>query len=47
MFPVDNVKGDGNDVLVEGEGEGDNKVEDGEALGAGGFRKDFEGVSPR
>lgn len=44
VFPADITKGDGVDVLIEDEGEGDDEAEDSEALGTEGIRENLEGV---
>jgi hypothetical protein len=44
VFPAERVERDRVDVLVEDEREGDDKVEDGEALGAELVGEDFERV---
>lgn len=44
VLPADGVKSDGVDVLIEDEGEGDRKVENGETLGTQCERKNLDGV---
>ena len=44
VLPADRAKSDGINVLVEDEGEGDDEVEDGEALGTEAVGKNLEGV---
>ena len=44
ILPTDPTKSDGVDILIEDDGEGDDKAEDGEALGTKVVGEDLEGI---